>query len=961
MAVMYGTSAHAVVDPYEAMVITPAEGNVTSLQHFEITFGGLPVVVNESAIPTLQKGGGALLEGQMSRGSDGMTVLIDFDECCTASGDYYLNIPENSLTVNGQVLLPLTLRFNISGTTDTFYEQININPAEGVVESLQNFTVSFPQYIGEIAEGCKATLRNNKTGTTYHAEMYEVGYNVLIYFPEEVTKAGNYTLTIPAGAVVIYTLGYDVAELNFNYTIEGDDEEDFYDLITINPAEGTVASLQDFTITFPEIVNGIASGSMATLTNDTNGSTYQAAMTASGHDVTVNFAEAITEPGAYTLTIPEASLIINALNEDVAELNFHYDIKSQDEAEYTINPPEGEVYLLQNFTIYYGTPVSVNENARPTIVDDETGTVYQCNLIEIGGNAFIYKEYPLGILGNYTLHVPAGCIELTSSGKVNPEMTFHYTIVEKETFIPDVIENQPAGFLRLYQRTGGVVREVEKSYTVEEGENPYEIVIEEQDGSLSIVFAEDNKVYIQRPVSWSYYNGWVEGTLSEDGKTITVPMGQYIAYTSSLEMAVQVGVFTFDSDADTYVYDPSIEELTYTINDDGTITQNDTDPNIILGTMNRAFGQNFQYLDYEWLQAGDFGSVYVPITEQPITPPAGLVTENFYLTTAINDGYEWEPYKATVAVGIDGDDIWLQGISQFLPSAWIKGTRNGNTFVFPNSQLLGSYEVLLYFKCAAVDPVTGNTTQKDMEMIIADDNTIYTYDYVFITSDKNNLSYITYYQGLTISTEPDAQVVVPQDLTTVDYTFSCKTTDENGNAVAQEWPVTVGFAGDKVYIQGIWEYLSYCWIEGTLVNGKLVLDLPQYLDNYNEEYGLSYPIFLNAFDPETGLLERQVTLDYNAVTREFSNQSMPLGIGINKTGYLNLQNYYDVVLKPVQSLMYGDVNNDGKVSIDDVTVLINYLLSGNAAGINVAAADVNGDGRTSIDDVTALINTLLNH
>ena len=185
--------------------------------------------------------------------------------------------------------------------------------------------------------------------------------------------------------------------------------------------------------------------------------------------------------------------------------------------------------------------------------------------------------------------------------------------------------------------------------------------------------------------------------------------------------------------------------------------------------------------------------------------------------------------------------------------------------------------------------------------------------------------------------------------------------DENGNAVAQEWPVTVGFAGDKVYIQGIWEYLSYCWIEGTLVNGKLVLDLPQYLDNYNEEYGLSYPIFLNAFDPETGLLERQVTLDYNAVTREFSNQSMPLGIGINKTGYLNLQNYYDVVLKPVQSLMYGDVNNDGKVSIDDVTVLINYLLSGNAAGINVAAADVNGDGRTSIDDVTALINTLLNH
>ena len=76
MAIVYGTSAHAAIDPYEAMVITPAEGNVTSLQHFEITFGGLPVVVNESAIPTLEKGGGATIEGQMSRGAD--ILLINY-------------------------------------------------------------------------------------------------------------------------------------------------------------------------------------------------------------------------------------------------------------------------------------------------------------------------------------------------------------------------------------------------------------------------------------------------------------------------------------------------------------------------------------------------------------------------------------------------------------------------------------------------------------------------------------------------------------------------------------------------------------------------------------------------------------------------------------------------------------------------------------------------------------------
>ena len=55
----------------------------------------------------------------------------------------------------------------------------------------------------------------------------------------------------------------------------------------------------------------------------------------------------------------------------------------------------------------------------------------------------------------------------------------------------------------------------------------------------------------------------------------------------------------------------------------------------------------------------------------------------------------------------------------------------------------------------------------------------------------------------------------------------------------------------------------------------------------------------------------------------------------------------------------GDVNQDGKVSIADVTALINYLLSGDDTGISLACADVNQDGNISIADVTALINLLL--
>ncbi len=55
----------------------------------------------------------------------------------------------------------------------------------------------------------------------------------------------------------------------------------------------------------------------------------------------------------------------------------------------------------------------------------------------------------------------------------------------------------------------------------------------------------------------------------------------------------------------------------------------------------------------------------------------------------------------------------------------------------------------------------------------------------------------------------------------------------------------------------------------------------------------------------------------------------------------------------------GDVNGDGHVDINDVTALINYVLSGNAAGVNMANANCDLQGNVDINDVTALINFVL--
>ena len=55
----------------------------------------------------------------------------------------------------------------------------------------------------------------------------------------------------------------------------------------------------------------------------------------------------------------------------------------------------------------------------------------------------------------------------------------------------------------------------------------------------------------------------------------------------------------------------------------------------------------------------------------------------------------------------------------------------------------------------------------------------------------------------------------------------------------------------------------------------------------------------------------------------------------------------------------GDVDGTGRLSIDDVTGLINILLGGNTQGLSCDDADIDGDGRVNIDDLTELINILL--
>ena len=72
--------------------------------------------------------------------------------------------------------------------------------------------------------------------------------------------------------------------------------------------------------------------------------------------------------------------------------------------------------------------------------------------------------------------------------------------------------------------------------------------------------------------------------------------------------------------------------------------------------------------------------------------------------------------------------------------------------------------------------------------------------------------------------------------------------------------------------------------------------------------------------------------------------------------------YFTRSIEVIVGYMRGDVNGDGVLNINDVTLLNSYLLDPDTAAFDqyqLAAADVNGDGNISIGDVTTLITILL--
>lgn len=399
---------------------------------------------------------------------------------------------------------------------------------------------------------------------------------------------------------------------------------------------------------------------------------------------------------------------------------------------------------------------------------------------------------------------------------------------------PTIISDTPAGTLKTYTRSGS-------NYDYNSTTGAFEL--SEQSGTIKIVFSTDGKkAYIQNPISGdAEFGSWVEGDLSDDGKKITVSMGQYIGYFDQYSAGLFLGVVDYDTTNNEFTWDKNVTEVTYTIGDDDKITLNGTSATKVFAAV---------WDDDETIYRADFESVYTPYTfEEPdkVTPPEGLETTTLtWVGRAYINGYQIIKYN--VKIGFNDTEVYLQGFDRDLPDAWIYGEldADNNVIVFPAGQYLGlddesnpHYLVGSEDLDEMADLVYNYKQTTDGKTLLTQRTTYYslTYD---LESVATNFNYLGYGSGMHNITA----VTPPSTLETRLYTLTYQHMSGSGaTATGTESKLNVefGIADGKAYLKGVDAAAdTKGWLVGTVSGNKITFEAPQLFDADGKAVFLAY-------------------------------------------------------------------------------------------------------------------------
>ena len=304
----------------------------------------------------------------------------------------------------------------------------------------------------------------------------------------------------------------------------------------------------------------------------------------------------------------------------------------------------------------------------------------------------------------------------------------------------DIISEQPAGEKVGYSRSG-------KAYYA----SLFGVGSTELNGALgTVVFGDNNKVYIKDIVSQAGLGTWVEGTIS--GNKITIELPQQLGYNYSYGYGFQAAVVEYDAAEGWYVKSAN---QTVTLNYDAATGEIST-PAGKLQTGEELIGIIYDD-DDSWAGYGDWNLTFSAVTDPLVEAPAGLQTELYALTS---EGYE----GSLVKVGFDGNDVYVQGIDKNLPDTWVKGTISGDKVTFKSGQYVGADEVAGYHQylmsATAEEKYDADYDEYYTEYTLSDGDITFNYDATtktlsastlfLLNAGKDKVNYLYAFKSATI-------------------------------------------------------------------------------------------------------------------------------------------------------------------------------------------------------------------
>ncbi|MCR5395333.1 MAG: choice-of-anchor J domain-containing protein [Bacteroidales bacterium] len=236
-----------------------------------------------------------------------------------------------------------------------------------------------------------------------------------------------------------------------------------------------------------------------------------------------------------------------------------------------------------------------------------------------------------------------------------------------------IITAADEGETKYYNRSG---------YSIGYNEELKKQVASEESGTTEVVYSADNVVYILNPISSWAAGSWVKGTI-QDG-VITVPAKQPIYYAEKFGATISLRWGKFNGEK-FVAADDHADSFTFKVEDGKLSLQGTSADGFVMGAI---------YDDDDYFAAGAYSSVLTEFTPEPrstelVTLPAGYTAAPW--AAQLVDIKEAASTRL-VNVAFGKLDVYVQGLFESIPEAWIRGIKVGNNYVFSEYQYLGKYE-----------------------------------------------------------------------------------------------------------------------------------------------------------------------------------------------------------------------------------------------------------------------------